>query len=237
MQPGTPWRSVQRKQACHASTEPWQSPNYAANGPGRARDRAAAFGAIGNALLIRPVLIDVRRIDMRQKQRAAMFIHYAEPAASTGLLTVTTFNVLLALHVLGVVWWIGGVATVTAVLLPMFNRLPAPERLQRIQQFEHGFANQARIAVLIVGISGVWMLALTGGMARLALAYGWWIDLMILVWLLFALMLFVAEPLGLPKRLGLIRKRHGFLLLHAILLTLALATIVGGVIGARGGFA
>lgn len=150
---------------------------------------------------------------------------------------MTTFNVLLALHVLGVIWWIGGVATVTAVLLPLFNRLPDAERLQRIQQFENRFANQARMAVLIVGATGAWMLALTGGVARLALAYGWWIDLMIGVWLLFALMLFIAEPLGLPERLGLIGKRHRFLALHAILLILALAAVVGGVIGARGGFA
>lgn len=146
------------------------------------------------------------------------------------------FNVLLALHVLGVVWWIGGVAIITTVLLPLFNRLPGPERLARIQQLEHRFANQARVAVLVVGISGVWMLAASGGIARLTLAHGWWIDLMIVVWLLFALMLFVAEPLGLPERLGLIHRRHAFLLVHAILLTLALAAIVGGVLGSRGGF-
>lgn len=149
---------------------------------------------------------------------------------------MTTYSILLALHVLGVVWWIGGVAMITAVLLPMFNRLADGERLERIRQLEHRFARQARIAVLVVGISGVWMLSLSGAFVRLALAYGWWIDLMILVWLLFALMLFVLEPLGVPERVGLIERRSAFLLLHAILLGLALAAIVGGVIGSRGGF-
>ncbi|MGH8427613.1 MAG: hypothetical protein ACRES7_06495 [Gammaproteobacteria bacterium] len=149
---------------------------------------------------------------------------------------MTTFNVLLALHVLGVVWWIGGVALVTAVLLPMFGRLPDQERIERIKQFEHRFAIQARIAVLLVGITGFWMLALTGGLARLSFAHGWWLDLMILVWALFALMLFVAEPLRLPARIGLMRRRHGFLLLHAVMLALALAAIACGVIGSRGGF-
>ncbi len=147
-----------------------------------------------------------------------------------------TVNILLAIHVLSVVWWIGGVAIVTAVLLPSFAGLPPPERLQRIKQFEHRFANQARIAVVLVGITGFWMLALTGGLARLQPAYGWWIDLMLLVWVLFVIMLFIAEPLRLPAKVGLIQSPRKFLALHAVLLVLALAAIFCGVIGARGGF-
>lgn len=147
---------------------------------------------------------------------------------------MTTYPILLALHVLGVVWWVGGVALVTAVLLPMFNRLSDGERLQRIAQLEQRFATQARIAVLVVGVTGVWMIAISGGLVRMNLAYGWWIDLMIGVWLLFALMLFVLEPLRMPARTGLIASRAGFLLVHAILLTLALAAIAGGVMGTRG---
>ncbi len=147
---------------------------------------------------------------------------------------MTTFNVLLAVHVTSVVWWIGGVALVTFALLPAVNGLPDQARIERIQQFERRFAWQARIAVLLVGITGFWMLAITGGLARLGTA--WWLDLMLLVWLLFAFLLFIAEPLGLPKRIGLMRSRRGFFLLHAVMLTLALAAVFCGVIGARGGF-
>ena len=147
-----------------------------------------------------------------------------------------TFDILLAVHVLGVVWWIGGVAMVTATLLPIVNRLPAPERIPRIRELEHRFANQARAAVVLVGISGFWMLGLTGGFARLRFAYGWWIELMLLVWVLFTVVLFVAEPLRLPAKVGLILKPRVFLALHAVLLTLALLAIACGVIGARGGF-
>ncbi|MGH8232607.1 MAG: hypothetical protein ACREPU_00185 [Rhodanobacteraceae bacterium] len=149
---------------------------------------------------------------------------------------MTTFNILLAIHVLSVVWWIGGVAMVTATLLPIFNRLPADERIQRIKQLEDRFANQARIAVLLAGISGFWMLGLTGGFARLRFAHGWWLDLMLLVWVLFAVMLFIAEPLRLPAKIGLIQNSGKFLALHAALLILALAAIACGVIGSRGGF-
>jgi len=146
------------------------------------------------------------------------------------------FDILLAVHVLAVVWWVGGVAMVTATLLPIFNRLPPPERIQRIRQLEARFVNQARVAVVLAGITGFWMLGLTGGFARLRFAYGWWIDLMLLVWVLFTVMLFVAEPLRLPARLGLVHKPGAFLALHAVLLGLALAAIFCGVIGARGGF-
>jgi uncharacterized membrane protein len=146
------------------------------------------------------------------------------------------FDTLLAVHVLAVVWWVGGVAMVTATLLPIFNRLPPPERIQRIRQLEARFVNQARAAVVLAGITGFWMLGLTGGFARLRFAYGWWIDLMLLVWVLFTVMLFVAEPLRLPARLGLVHKPRAFLALHAVLLGLALAAIFCGVIGARGGF-
>lgn len=148
---------------------------------------------------------------------------------------MATFNILLAVHVLSVVWWIGGVFTVTASLLPIFDRLPPPERIQRIKQFEGRFANQARIAVVLAGISGFWMLKLKYGFAYLHQG-GWWIGLMMLVWALFAVMLFIAEPLRLPAKLGLIQKPRAFLMLHAVLLTLALAAIACGVVGARGGF-
>lgn len=145
---------------------------------------------------------------------------------------MATFDILLAIHVLSVVWWIGGVATVTASLLPIFNRLPAPERIQWIKRFEGRFANQARIAVVLAGITGFWMYRLLPG----AIVQSWWIGLMMLVWFLFVVMLFVAEPLRLPAKLGMIRKPRAFLLLHAVLLALALAAIACGVIGARDGF-
>lgn len=143
-----------------------------------------------------------------------------------------TLNILLAFHVLGVVWWIGGVSMVTATLLPIFNRLPSDERIQRIKQLEHRFANQARVAVLVVGITGFWMYSLVPD----AIAQTWWVGLMLLVWVLFTVLLFIAEPLRLPAKLGLIHKPVAFLGVHAVLLTLALAAVFCGVVGARGGF-
>ena len=72
-----------------------------------------------------------------------------------------------------------------------------------------------------------------------SLAY-WWMHAMVAVWLLFTLMLFVAEPLFLDRWLrarakarpeptfGLIER------LHWILLALSLITLIGALLGSHG---
>lgn len=143
-----------------------------------------------------------------------------------------------AAHVLGVVWWIGGVAMVTATLLPLLVRrdLSEPERLAVFRQIRRRFAWQARGAVLLVGATGAYLLARLGGLARLDSPAGWWIDLMILTWGLFFMMLFVLEPLGVLQKAGLMQKPRAFLGLHIALLGLGLAAIAAAVVGAHGGW-
>ena len=68
------------------------------------------------------------------------------------------FTLARAVHVLAVILWIGGVAFVTLVVMPMLKASEEPDtRLARFQQIESGFAWQARIWVLIAGASGLWM--------------------------------------------------------------------------------
>lgn len=65
-----------------------------------------------------------------------------------------------ALHVLGVVLWIGGVGFVTTVLLPAVRRTKDPEeRIAFFEAVEKRFANQARGTTLLVGISGFYMIS------------------------------------------------------------------------------
>lgn len=60
-----------------------------------------------------------------------------------------------ALHVLGVIVWIGGVSMVTTVILPAVRRLSAPEeRIAIFERIEHRFSLQARIATVITGLTG-----------------------------------------------------------------------------------
>ena len=64
-----------------------------------------------------------------------------------------------AIHVLGVVIWIGGVGFVTAVLLPALRSVEDPmQRAELFEKLEGRFSWIARGAVLLVGASGFAML-------------------------------------------------------------------------------
>jgi uncharacterized membrane protein len=106
-----------------------------------------------------------------------------------------------ALHVLAVVIWIGGVAMATTVVLPAVRRGDlGKDRLRAFQAIEHRFVWQARTAVIVVGLTGfymIWRLDLWNRFQSIAF---WWMHAMVCVWLLFAFVLFVAEPFILHRR-------------------------------------
>ena len=144
-------------------------------------------------------------------------------------------------HVLGVVVWIGGVAFVTTVLIPAIRRLPsAAERIQLFEQLEGRFASQARIATLLTGGSGFYMLHSMDAWNRYLDPAFWWIHLMTFVWLAFTIVLFVLEPAFLHRNFVSLATRdsdRAFRLLHRmhwLLLTLSVAAIIGAVAGSRG---
>lgn len=100
-----------------------------------------------------------------------------------------------ALHVLGVIHWIGGVAMVTLVVLPAVRRLVEPAaRLALFEAVENRFARQAKLSIAVVGLSGVWMTHRLGAWGRFADTRSWWMHAMVAVWAVFAFVLFVAEP-------------------------------------------
>lgn len=146
-----------------------------------------------------------------------------------------------ALHVLGVVIWIGGVSMATAVVLPAVRHGDlGPDKLAAFQMIERRFVWQARAAVLLVGITGYYMLEGYDLWARFADLSYWWMHAMVLVWTLFALILFVGEPLVLhrvfppwaqrdPERAFAWLHR-----LHILLLALSLVTVLGAVAGVHG---
>lgn len=147
-----------------------------------------------------------------------------------------TITVGRMLHVLGVVWWVGGVVMVTATILPALGAtgLSEAERLNTFKEIRRRFAWQARAAVLLVGASGLYMLVYLGGAARLALPSGWWIDLMIVTWTIFALILFVVEPLGVLHKTGLQSRPRAFLMMHVFLSFISLVTVAVSILGAHG---
>lgn len=146
-----------------------------------------------------------------------------------------------ALHVLGVVLWIGGVAFVTLVLLPAVRRFKhEAERVEFFEQVEKRFANQARFTTLLVGATGFWMVWRYGLWPRFADSAFWWMHAMVGVWALFTLMLFVLEPFFLHRRLIERARRDPagtFALvqrMHWVLLVLSLLTVIGAAAGSHG---
>lgn len=146
-----------------------------------------------------------------------------------------------AIHVASVVVWIGGVAFVTTVLLPAVRGIGrAEDRLDFFDSIERRFAGQARLTVLLAGLSGLFMLVRLDLWDRFRFAVFWWMHAMVFVWLLFALMLFVAEPLFLHRYFHA-RARAApeptFRLverLHRLLLALSVLTVLGAVAGSHG---
>lgn len=151
------------------------------------------------------------------------------------------FSIARAVHVAGVVLWIGGVAFVTMTLIPSLRtRSDERDRLALFEQLEGKFAFQARIVTLITGLSGFYMLEYMNAWDRYLQARFWWIHLMTLVWLIFTLVLFVLEPLVLHRyfrELAMRDSERAFARLHRmhkVLLTLSLVAILGSVAGAHG---
>jgi uncharacterized membrane protein len=148
--------------------------------------------------------------------------------------------IAVALHVVGVVWWIGGLAFVAAVLLPELRRNPE-QALERFHAVEHRFAPQARVAVGLVGVTGGWMLYRLGYWRLLGLAWFWWIDAMLAFWALFFLMLFILGPSGVLRRImsgplqsDLAKRFARLYYLHVVLLIVGLIVIAGATAGSHG---
>lgn len=146
-----------------------------------------------------------------------------------------------ALHVLAVVHWIGGVALVTAVLLPAVARFSEPaRRAAAFEEIEGRFSFQAKISVTLAGLSGFYMTHRLAAWDRFADLQFWWMHAMVAVWAIFTLILFVGEPLFLDAwfRRRAARDPDGTFALvrraHWVLLTLAVVTIAGAVAGAHG---
>ncbi len=152
------------------------------------------------------------------------------------------FVLARALHVFGVVLWIGGVAFVTTVLIPGLRQLDRPgERLALFERLEGRFALQARLTTLLTGLSGFYMLYFLHAWDRYQQAQYWWIHLMTAVWVIFSLVLFVLEPLFLHRWFHQLAERddaRAFRLvqrMHVVLLSISLLAVLGGVAGAHGG--
>jgi uncharacterized membrane protein len=144
-----------------------------------------------------------------------------------------------ALHVLAVLMWIGGVGFVTCVVMPSIRHHNEPnERLTAFHQIEGSFAPQARLWVLLAGASGFWMIYRAHMWDRFTDPHFWWMHAMVCLWTIFAIMLFLIEPLFLHRRMkesatpaaDFTRMER----IHRLLLIFAIITLLGAVAGSHG---
>jgi uncharacterized membrane protein len=151
---------------------------------------------------------------------------------------IDDFALARAIHVLALVHWIGGLTVVTTIVLPHARGLPnAKYAIATFEAFELRFAYQVRISILLVGLSGVYMLTKLNAWDRFQYASFWWLDLMVAVWMLFAMMVYVLEPLMLHRHLhefALRNRNRAFAMatgFHALALFISAFAIVAGILG------
>jgi uncharacterized membrane protein len=151
------------------------------------------------------------------------------------------FALARAIHVLALVHWIGGLSGVTTIVLPRARALPdAKDAVAAFEAFEGRFAQQVRVSILLVGLSGFYMIAKLDGWDRFGRVSFWWLDLMIAVWVLFALMVYILEPLVIHRLFhdfALRDKHRAFALaarLHVVALCVSAFAVAAGVLGALG---
>lgn len=149
----------------------------------------------------------------------------------------------LIIHMLALVVWIGGIAAVTTVIFPAIRAADSVERkISLFHHVERRFRPQARVAWLLVGLSGLYMVYALDVWARFAQARFWWMQAMVVLWVIFGLMLFVIEPLIAGPRLerklatdpaaALARMEA----LHWTLLALSMLIIAAAIAGAHSAF-
>lgn len=145
-----------------------------------------------------------------------------------------------AVHVLSIVHWIGGMAFVTMVILPVARRAADPRQgLALFESVEKRFSSQVRLSVPLAGLSGAYMAERLDAWPRFLDAAQWWLGAMVLLWLVFMAILFVVEP-AIGRRLLAAGRADPVGLLHRVerahWLLLGLSTVVtaAAVLGAHG---
>src|SRR3990172_1476923 len=99
-------------------------------------------------------------------------------------------TILLIIHVIGVIIWIGGVAFVTTVIFPMMYKTEGSlEKALLFQRVEHRFSGMVKWLLAIVGLTGFILLSAKYGFALLSAREGLGALIMLSAWSFYALIL------------------------------------------------
>ena len=158
------------------------------------------------------------------------------------------FSITHIVHLVSVVLWIGSLAFVTAVILPLI--LANPDALSKVLLFrgiERRFAKSAKALNLITGISGFIMVFIMGWHRIIFQRPGITLLIMTLIWLFWFVMLFAMEPViirSMLERMARQAEKDGGLEIDAVfrrmqgmhwfLLLLSLIAVASGALFAHG---
>jgi uncharacterized membrane protein len=150
-------------------------------------------------------------------------------------------TILLIIHVICVIIWIGGVAFVTMVIFPMMYQAEGSlEKALMFQRVEHRFAGMVKWLIAVVGATGLYMLYAQYGFGLLLETRGIGILIMLFAWALYTTIILserkifgrlFADPekIDMDKALKMINVMHWFLLI------ISFTAVAGGVwFGHRG---
>lgn len=111
------------------------------------------------------------------------------------------YTVAVIVHVISVVVWIGGVAFVTMITFPMIQRADSSlEQVFMFQGVEHRFSKIAKVMVILVLLSGIFLMKEKYGFTFDNLGFGVWV--MIFLWSVYASLLFGLEKIIFTKLFG-----------------------------------
>lgn len=155
------------------------------------------------------------------------------------------FILMHIIHLITVILWIGGLAFVTVIMLPI--TLGTKDSLQKVlsfQRVEHRFAKLARIYNIVTGVSGFVMLFMMDWQKLLFTRDGAALTVMTVIWVFWFVMLFGLEPIIIRKMLekmikgeekmdidGVFRKMF---VLHWVLMVVSFAAAAAGALHAHG---
>ena len=148
---------------------------------------------------------------------------------------------LIAVHVVTILLWIGGVAFVTIIIFPLIQRMGSSfDAVMLFQGVEHRFARHARMYVAVAGITGFLLLFLMGLQRLLFTKEGIGITLMLIAWAFYLLVLLFEKRIfskvfGKPEKFETKQVFRALGAFHWFVLGLSLLAVFAGVWQGHGG--
>ncbi len=143
--------------------------------------------------------------------------------------------ILLIIHVICVIIWIGGVSFVTTVIFPLMYRTEGSlEKALLFQGVEHRFAGIVKWLIAAVGLTGFYLLYAQYGFEVLLTKRGLGIVIMIFAWGLYTTVLLSERKIfgrifADPEKIDMDRALKLINAMHWVLLTISFSAVAGGV--------